>query len=35
MKNYKKLFRSPYSVPNGLQMTEDGLLDPSTRSPTV
>ncbi|MYC95706.1 MAG: hypothetical protein F4X14_12115 [Caldilineaceae bacterium SB0661_bin_32] len=25
MSHYKKLFRSPYSVPNGLQMTDDGL----------
>ena len=25
MKTYKKLFRSPYAVPNGLQATDDGL----------
>ena len=25
MQKYKKLFRSPYAVPNGLQMTDDGL----------
>ena len=25
MKTYKKLFRAPYSVPNGLQATDDGL----------
>ena len=25
MKTYTKLFRSPYAVPNGVQMTDDGL----------